>query len=144
MKPLTLQELHAIDLEILKEIDAFCRPRGIRYSLSFGSLLGAVRHKGFIPWDDDIDLVMPREDYDRFRKEFTSSKFRFIDRESNPACWKPFSIAFSISFHFAQSYLSLSQSTQIYSFLDENSLYAFAILAHPPIFLGFMMCFRLG
>lgn len=90
MRPLTLQELHAIDLDILKEIDAFCRPRGIRYSLSFGSLLGAVRHKGFIPWDDDIDLVMPREDYDRFRKEFTSSKFRFIDRESDPACWLSF------------------------------------------------------
>ncbi|MDT3366267.1 MAG: LicD family protein [Bacteroidota bacterium] len=90
MKPLTLQELHAIDLDILKEIDAFCRPRGIRYSLSFGTLLGAVRHKGFIPWDDDIDLVMPREDYDRFRKEFTSDRFRFIDRESNPACYLTF------------------------------------------------------
>ena len=90
MKPLTLEELHALDLEILKEIDAFCRPRKIRYSLSFGTLLGAVRHKGFIPWDDDIDLVMPREDYDRFRDGFSSERFRFIDRESCPACYLTF------------------------------------------------------
>lgn len=90
MKPLTLQELHAIDLDILKEIDAFCRPRKIRYSLSFGTLLGAVRHKGYIPWDDDIDLVMPREDYERFREGFTSEKYRFIDRRSDPACYLTF------------------------------------------------------
>ena len=86
MKELTLEELHAGALEILRDIDAFCRPRGIRYSLAFGSLLGAVRHKGFIPWDDDIDLVMPRADYERFREEYQSGNFVFIDRESTPEC----------------------------------------------------------
>lgn len=90
MKVLSLSELHACSLEILKDIDSFCRPRGIRYSLAFGSLLGAVRHKGFIPWDDDIDLVMPREDYDRFRKEYVSDTYSFIDRESCEDCYITF------------------------------------------------------
>lgn len=87
VKPMTLNELHRHSLDLLKDIDAFCRPRGIRYSLAFGTLLGAVRHKGFIPWDDDIDLVMPREDYIRFRKEYVSDRFEFIDRESTPECY---------------------------------------------------------
>ena len=86
MKELTLEELHSGALDILKDIDSFCRPRKIRYSLAFGSLLGAVRHKGFIPWDDDIDLVMPREDYERFRAEYSSGKYEFIDRETTPEC----------------------------------------------------------
>ena len=62
---LTLDELHAELLKLLLRFDAFCREHGLRYSLDSGTLLGAVRHKGFIPWDDDIDVSMPRPDYDR-------------------------------------------------------------------------------
>jgi len=90
MKALTLPELHAAELDILKDIDAFCRPRGIRYSLAFGTLLGAARHKGFIPWDDDIDLVMPREDYRRFQAEYVSERYSFIDRDNSPECYISF------------------------------------------------------
>ncbi|MGN1216150.1 MAG: phosphorylcholine transferase LicD [Candidatus Cryptobacteroides sp.] len=87
MKTLSLTELKALSLEILEDFDRFCRSRNINYSLGYGTLLGAVRHKGFIPWDDDIDVMMPREDYERFRAEYTSGKFRFIDQTVIPDCW---------------------------------------------------------
>lgn len=62
---LTLDEVHEELLNLLLRFDAFCKEHNLRYSLDSGTLLGAVRHKGFIPWDDDIDLNMPRPDYDR-------------------------------------------------------------------------------
>ena len=83
MKVMSLQEQHSCALEILKDIDAFCRKNGIRYSIAYGTLLGAVRHKGFIPWDDDIDLLMPREDYDRFIAEYSSPSYKFLCRENS-------------------------------------------------------------
>lgn len=62
----TLRKLQLTALEILKVIDKVCRDNDIPYSLYAGSLLGAVRHKGFIPWDDDLDICMSRENYNRF------------------------------------------------------------------------------
>ena len=72
LKYLTLAELQGELLKLLLRFDAFCKERGLRYSLDSGTLLGAVRHKGFIPWDDDVDVDMPRPDYERlmaFEKE---------------------------------------------------------------------------
>lgn len=60
-----LKEMQGCILGILKEIDKACREHGVRYFLSDGTMLGAVRHKGFIPWDDDADISMPRPDYDK-------------------------------------------------------------------------------
>jgi lipopolysaccharide cholinephosphotransferase len=66
MNELSLDESKKICFEILKYFDTFCREHDIKYSLGEGTLLGAVRHKGFIPWDDDIDLLMDRDQVDKF------------------------------------------------------------------------------
>lgn len=62
----TLEQVQLVLLEMLKVVDAICRKHKIQYWLDAGNLLGAVRHNGFIPWDDDIDISMPRESYNRF------------------------------------------------------------------------------
>lgn len=63
-----IEKLHEVDLEIVKEVVRVCNENGLIYYMSGGTLLGAVRHHGFIPWDDDIDLAMPRDDYEKFLK----------------------------------------------------------------------------
>lgn len=64
----TLRKLQLTELEILKKVDEFCKKHNIKYSLYAGTALGAVRHGGFIPWDDDIDICMERPEYERFLK----------------------------------------------------------------------------
>ena len=59
-------ELHTVLLDAMKDIDRICRENGLKYYLHAGTLLGAVNHGGFIPWDDDVDITMMRTDYDRF------------------------------------------------------------------------------
>lgn len=74
MNYLTMEEIHAVLLEILVEFDRICKENSLRYSLAYGTLLGAIRHKGFIPWDDDVDVVMPRPDYEKFYELIHSGK----------------------------------------------------------------------
>ena len=78
MKKLSHSEIQEALACILKDVDAFCRENGIRYSLAYGTLIGAVRHRGFIPWDDDIDLLMPRPDFERFVAAYKGRRYKCL------------------------------------------------------------------
>lgn len=89
----TLARVQPVLLEMLEEIDRVCRENRIRYFLYRGTLLGAVRHQGFIPWDDDLDVAMLREDYEVFRRiapEKLDSRYCFQDWHTDPAYAVPF------------------------------------------------------
>lgn len=84
-RELYLDDLKRIETEILDYVAQFCDNNGLRYFIDSGTLLGAVRHKGFIPWDDDIDIVMPRDDYEKFHTLFPKDgRFRLLSLKNNP------------------------------------------------------------
>ena len=95
MKELTQNEIKQIEMIILEEIHSICCINGFRYTLAGGSLLGAVRHHGFIPWDDDIDICMPRSDYEAFLSycENHNTRFKLLSSRSK-VCWHLFSKAY--------------------------------------------------
>jgi len=90
MHPLDPMELKDIQISIMKEIDSYCKEHNLAYYLAGGTLLGAVRHKGFIPWDDDVDLIMPRSDYEKFLTEFSTSHCKVYSLYTSPKCRFPF------------------------------------------------------
>ena len=87
MKKLQIKETQALLLSVMVEFDAFCRKHGLQYYMLGGTMLGAVRHKGFIPWDDDIDVGLVRSDYERLltmsdelKKLYDIGNYRTSDR----------------------------------------------------------------
>ena len=77
ISPEELQKLHEIQLELIAEVDRICKKRGIKYGMVGGTMLGAIRHKGYIPWDDDADIGFLREEYEKFREACKTE----LDRE---------------------------------------------------------------
>lgn len=75
---ITLEEQKTIMLNILDAVDQFCRRNSINYYLAYGTLLGAIRHKGYIPWDDDIDIIMHRNDYEYFLNNFITERYKVL------------------------------------------------------------------
>ena len=83
-----IKEIQRVLLMVLEDIDAICREYGLKYSLIGGTAIGCMRHKGFIPWDDDVDIAMTRKDYEIFRVVINnkcSEKYSLTDarRENN-------------------------------------------------------------
>lgn len=102
MKEIVGDELKHVQLDILKHVDGFCRKHSIRYFMSGGSLIGAVRHKGFIPWDDDIDIMMLRPDYEKFIAEYS---------EKDSSCYRVHSSR--LDSHFTLPYAKVDDSRTV-------------------------------
>ena len=92
MQKIEIDELKKIQLQILDDVVAFCDKEDLTYFLAYGTLIGAIRHNGYIPWDDDIDLVMPRDDYDYFLRHYNEStkRYKVLDYEVDPKYLYPF------------------------------------------------------
>lgn len=99
MKEIDTKRLKEIQLEILDTVADFCNWNGIKYWLNAGTLLGAVRHKGYIPWDDDVDIAMLRKDYDKFMETFNThnSRYKFASYENDPESFTHFGKVFDTS-----------------------------------------------
>lgn len=88
-----IKKLWSVQLDLLALIDKICRQHSIRYSVDSGTLIGAMRHGGYVPWDDDIDVVMPRADYERFASIVTDElppEYFFQTAENSPGYYRPF------------------------------------------------------
>ena len=92
MKEIPIDELKKVQLEILKKVHRFCEAKGLRYFLGYGTLIGAIRHRGYIPWDDDIDIIMLREDYEVFINSFNGAfdELEVISPELNIDYYAPY------------------------------------------------------
>lgn len=98
-----LRSLQIKELEILMYFDSFCKAHNLRYYLAGGTLIGAVRHKGFIPWDDDVDVHMPRPDYERLKCLWP----QYADKK----------------YHLCYSTEELNYRHQVYSICDTTTTY---------------------
>lgn len=105
-----LRKLQLIELDLLKEVDRICKKHNIKYYLGEGSLLGAIRHNGFIPWDDDIDVLMLREEYKKFLNVAVTeinSKYEIQHSTTINNYWSPFiKVRFLDNSFFKQSHIA--------------------------------------
>lgn len=78
-KQISKDELKVLQIEILQSVHDFCIANELNYTLGFGTLLGAIRHQGYIPWDDDIDIMMPRKDYEQLVRNYRHQHYKVYD-----------------------------------------------------------------
>lgn len=115
MKEINIDELRCLQLDILTYVDCFCAENKITYTIGYGTLLGAVRHKGYIPWDDDIDICMLREEYNKFIRLFPDNykgRYSLLSIEKNPDWHIP----------FAKIYDSRTSATNIATKIREHGV----------------------
>lgn len=106
---LTVDELKLYELNILKFIDSVCKKHNIKYFINYGTLLGGIRHKGFIPWDDDIDISMYRDDYEKFQKivqEENNDRYAILSKDNS-------------DWYFQNFYVVIDKNT----FIEDNIKY---------------------
>ena len=91
MRQLSLDEVKKLEFDMLVHFDKVCRANNIKYSLAYGTLIGAIRHKGFIPWDDDIDIIMSRDEYDKFLSVWEDGAYKLLTLKKGCDFWPLFS-----------------------------------------------------
>lgn len=97
MRNIELDELKVLQMDVMQAVHDYCEEHHLKYSLACGSLLGAIRHNGYIPWDDDIDIYMPRKDYDQLIEKFPAvyqDHFELISLERDKRWYRPYANVF--------------------------------------------------
>lgn len=84
---LSFDEIKQIELDMFICFDRICRENNIKYSIAYGTLIGAIRHKGFIPWDDDIDIIMARDEYEKFLSVWEDGKYKLFTLKKGCDFW---------------------------------------------------------
>lgn len=109
---LTIEDIHSVTLELIEKLIQICDAIGINYYVAYGSLIGVVRHKGFIPWDDDVDLLMPRPDFDKLhdllRKGNIRPYYKLISLQMGNSFW-PFAKIIDTRTYVKNEYSNVDQ-----------------------------------
>ena len=116
-RTLTLEEIKQVELDILKYLHDLCEQHQIKYFIDFGTLLGAVRHKGFIPWDDDTDISLARDEFEKLYKVLQNENhpyYKLISfRETKLQCVFSFSLNSISAVFFRTLNFTFRSTTQI-------------------------------